>query len=142
MTSNLGSQAIQELGGRDDEEMRRRVMEAVKDHFRPEFLNRVDEMLIFHTLSLTQIKAIVEIQLKRVEKRLAERKLGLEVTEQAKEFLAREGYDPVFGARPLRRAIQRVLQDPLARRLLEHEFVEGDTVRVDAARGELILSKE
>ncbi len=142
MTSNLGSQAIQELGGRDDEEMRRRVMEAVKDHFRPEFLNRVDEMLIFHTLSLTQIKAIVEIQLKRVEKRLAERKLGLEVTEQAKEFLAREGYDPVFGARPLRRAIQRVLQDPLARRLLEHEFAEGDTVRVDAARGELILSKE
>ncbi len=141
MTSNLGSQAIQELGGRDDEEMRRRVMEAVRAHFRPEFLNRVDEMLIFHTLSLAQIKAIVEIQLKRVEKRLAERKLGLEVTEQAKEFLAREGYDPVFGARPLRRAIQRVLQDPLARRLLEHEFVEGDTVRVDAARGELILSK-
>jgi len=142
MTSNMGSQAIQELGGRDDEEMRRRVMEAVKAHFRPEFLNRVDEMLIFHTLSLAQIKAIVEIQLKRVEKRLAERKLGLEVTEQAKEFLAREGYDPVFGARPLRRAIQRVLQDPLARRLLEHEFTEGDTVRVDAARGELILSKE
>ena len=141
MTSNLGSQAIQELGGRDDEEMRRRVMEAVRANFRPEFLNRVDEMLIFHTLSLTQIKAIVEIQLKRVEKRLAERKLGLEVTEQAKEFLAREGYDPVFGARPLRRAIQRVLQDPLARRLLEHEFTEGDTVRVDAARGELILSK-
>ncbi|MBZ0160257.1 MAG: ATP-dependent chaperone ClpB [bacterium] len=142
MTSNLGSQAIQELGGRDDEEMRRRVMEAVRANFRPEFLNRVDEMLIFHTLSLTQIKAIVEIQLKRVGKRLAERKLTLEVTEQAKEFLAREGYDPAFGARPLKRAIQRVLQDPLARRLLEHEFTEGDTVKVDAARGELILSKE
>src|SRR5574337_582252 len=141
-TSNLGSQAIQELGGRDDEEMRRRVMEAVKAHFRPEFLNRVDEVLIFHTLSLAQIKAIVEIQLKRVAKRLAERKLTLEVTDQAKEFLAREGYDPVFGARPLRRAIQRVLQDPLARRLLEHEFAEGDTIKVDAARGELILSKE
>ncbi len=142
MTSNLGSQAIQELGGRDDEEMRRRVMEAVRASFRPEFLNRVDEMLIFHTLSLAQIKAIVEIQLKRVGKRLAERKLTLEVTEQAKEFLAREGYDPAFGARPLKRAIQRVLQDPLARRLLEHEFTEGDTVKVDAARGELILSKE
>ncbi|MDD5558557.1 ATP-dependent chaperone ClpB [Candidatus Methylomirabilis sp.] len=141
MTSNLGSQAIQELGGRDDEEMRRRVMEAVRANFRPEFLNRVDEMLIFHTLSLAQIKAIVEIQLKRVEKRLVERKLTLEVTDQAKEFLAKEGYDPVFGARPLRRAIQRALQDPLARRLLEHEFTEGDTVRVDAARGELILSK-
>jgi ATP-dependent Clp protease ATP-binding subunit ClpB len=142
MTSNLGSQVIQELGGRDDEEMRRRVLEAVRAHFRPEFLNRVDEVLIFHTLSVAQIKAIVEIQLKRVAKRLAERKLALEVTEQAKEFLAKEGYDPVFGARPLKRAIQRVLLDPLARRLLEHEFAEGDTVKVDAARGELILSKD
>lgn len=142
MTSNLGSQVIQELGGRDDEEMRRRVMEAVRIHFRPEFLNRVDEILIFHTLSLVQIKQIVEIQLKRVGKRLADRKLDLEVTDAAKDFLAKEGYDPVFGARPLRRAIQRVLLDPLARRLLEHEFAEGDTVRVDAARGELILSKD
>ncbi len=142
MTSNLGSQVIQELGGRDDEEMRRRVLEAVRTHFRPEFLNRVDEILIFHTLSLVQIKQIVEIQLKRVEKRLVERKLDLEVTDAAKDFLAKEGYDPVFGARPLRRAIQRVLLDPLARRLLEHEFAEGDTVRVDAARGELILSKD
>ncbi|MDE2485598.1 MAG: AAA family ATPase, partial [candidate division NC10 bacterium] len=142
MTSNLGSQVIQELGGRDDEEMRRRVLEAVRAHFRPEFLNRVDEILIFHTLSVAQIKAIVEIQLKRVAKRLAERKLDLEVTEPAKEFLAKEGYDPVFGARPLKRAIQRVLLDPLARRLLEHEFAEGDTVKVDAARGELILSKD
>src|SRR5574337_1079840 len=115
MTSNLGSQAIQELGGRDDEEMRRRVMEAVRAHFRPEFLNRVDEMLIFHTLSLAQIKAIVEIQLKRVEKRLAERKLTLEVTDQAKEFLAKDGYDPVFGARPLRRSEEHTseLQSPL-----------------------------
>ncbi|MCZ7624777.1 MAG: AAA family ATPase [Candidatus Methylomirabilis sp.] len=141
MTSNLGSPVIEELGGRDEEEMRRQVMEAVRVHFRPEFLNRVDEILIFHPLSLTQIKAIVEIQLKRVARRLAERKLDLEVTEPAKEFLANEGYDPVFGARPLKRAIQRVLLDPLARRLLEHEFAEGDTVRVDAARGELILSK-
>jgi ATP-dependent Clp protease ATP-binding subunit ClpB len=142
MTSNLGSQVIQELGGRDDEEMRRRVLEAVRTHFRPEFLNRVDEILIFHTLSLAQIKAIVEIQLRRVGKRLVERKLDLEVTDAAKDFLAKEGYDPVFGARPLRRAIQRALLDPLARRLLEHEFAEGDTVRVDAARGELILSKD
>lgn len=142
MTSNLGSQVIQELGGRDDEEMRRQVMEAARAHFRPEFLNRVDELLIFHTLSLAQIKAIVEIQLTRVAQRLTERKLTLAVTEPAKEFLAKEGYDPVFGARPLKRAIQRVLLDPLARRLLEHEFAEGDTVRVDASRGELILSKD
>jgi ATP-dependent Clp protease ATP-binding subunit ClpB len=141
MTSNLGSQVIQELGGRDDEKMRELVMEAVRAHFRPEFLNRVDETLIFHTLSLAQIKQIVEIQLKRLEKRLAEKKLSLAVTDKAKEFLAKEGYDPVFGARPLKRSIQRLLQDPLARRLLEREFTEGDTVKVDAARGELILTK-
>jgi len=141
MTSNLGSQVIQELGGRDDDKMRQLVMEAVRAHFRPEFLNRVDEILIFHTLSLAQIKQIVEIQLKRLESRLVEKKLGLKVTDKAKEFLAKEGYDPVFGARPLKRAIRRLLQDPLARRLLEREFAEGDTITVDAARGELILSK-
>jgi ATP-dependent Clp protease ATP-binding subunit ClpB len=141
MTSNLGSQVIQELGGRDDDKMRQMVMEAVRAHFRPEFLNRVDEILIFHTLSLAQIKQIVEIQLRRLQRRLAERKLGLNVTDKAKEFLAKEGYDPVFGARPLKRAIQRLLQDPLARRLLEREFAEGDTITVDAARGELIVSK-
>ncbi len=141
MTSNLGSQVIQELAGRDDDKMKQLVMEAARAHFRPEFLNRVDEILIFHTLSLSQIKQIVEIQLKRLEKRLAEKKLSLEVTDKAKEFLAKEGYDPVFGARPLKRTIQRLLQDPLARRLLEREFAEGDTVRVDASRGELILSK-
>ena len=141
MTSNLGSQVIQELGGGDDEKMRQMVMEAVRAHFRPEFLNRVDEILIFHTLSLAQIKQIVEIQLRRLQRRLAERKLGLNVTDKAKEFLAKEGYDPVFGARPLKRAIQRLLQDPLARRLLEREFAEGDTITVDAARGELIVSK-
>jgi ATP-dependent Clp protease ATP-binding subunit ClpB len=141
MTSNLGSQVIQELGGRDDDKMRQMVMEAVRAHFRPEFLNRVDEILIFHTLSLAQIKQIVEIQLRRLQRRLAERKLGLNVTDKAKEFLAKEGYDPVFGARPLKRAIRRLLQDPLARRLLEREFAEGDTITVDAARGELIISK-
>ena len=142
MTSNLGSQVIQELGGRDDDKMRQMVMEAVRAHFRPEFLNRVDEILIFHTLSLAQIKQIVEIQLRRLQRRLAERKLGLNVTDKAKEFLAKEGYDPVFGARPLKRAIRRLLQDPLARRLLEREFAEGDTITVDAARGELIASKD
>jgi ATP-dependent Clp protease ATP-binding subunit ClpB len=141
MTSNLGSQVIQELAGRDDDKMKQLIMEAVRAHFRPEFLNRVDEILIFHTLSLSQIKQIVEIQLKRLEKRLAEKKLGLEVTDKAKEFLAKEGYDPVFGARPLKRTIQRLLQDPLARRLLEREFTEGDTIKADAARGELVLSK-
>jgi ATP-dependent Clp protease ATP-binding subunit ClpB len=141
MTSNLGSQFIQELGGQDDERMRELVMEAVRTHFRPEFLNRVDEILIFHTLSLGQIKQIVEIQLRRLEKRLAEKNLSLVVTDGAKEALAKDGYDPVFGARPLKRAIQRLLQDPLARRILAHEFVEGDTITVDALRGELVLTK-
>ncbi|MBI3781548.1 MAG: ATP-dependent chaperone ClpB, partial [candidate division NC10 bacterium] len=141
MTSNLGSQVVQELAGRDDDKMKQLIMEAVRAHFRPEFLNRVDEILIFHTLSLSQIKQIVEIQLKRLEKRLAEKKLSLEVTDKAKEFLAKEGYDPVFGARPLKRTIQRLLQDPLARRLLEREFTEGDTIKADAARGELVLTK-
>ncbi len=141
MTSNLGGQLIQELGGRDDDKMREAVMEAVRAHFRPEFLNRVDEVLIFHTLSMAQIKQIVEIQLRRLEKRLGEKKLSLAVTDKAKEFLAREGYNPVFGARPLKRAIQRLLQDPLARRLLEREFVEGDAIKVDASRGEIVLTK-
>jgi ATP-dependent Clp protease ATP-binding subunit ClpB len=141
MTSNLGSQVIQELGGQDDERMRQLVMEAVRAHFRPEFLNRVDEILIFHTLSFAHIKQIVGIQLRRLEQRLADKKLSLVVTDQAREILAREGYDPVFGARPLKRAIQRLLQDPLARRVLEGEFVEGDTIRVDGARGELVFTK-
>ncbi|MCX8117288.1 MAG: ATP-dependent chaperone ClpB [Desulfobacterota bacterium] len=141
MTSNIGSQWIVDLGEKDYEEMKRRVMEAVRSHFKPEFLNRIDELVIFRSLGMEEIKAIVEIQIKRLEKRLAEKKIGLEVTEKAKEYLAKEGFDPSYGARPLKRVIQKEIQDRLALKLLEGRFKEGDTAVVDfdSRRGELVF---
>jgi len=141
MTSNLGSHFIRELAGKDDAAMRAQVMEALKAAFRPEFLNRIDEVIIFNTLSRRDLERIVEIQLKRLQQRLADRKLTLTVSDQAKALLAREGFDPVYGARPLKRTIQRLLQDPLARRLLEGQFHEGDTVRVELQGGEITFSR-
>jgi ATP-dependent Clp protease ATP-binding subunit ClpB len=142
MTSNIGSQWIQDLGAKDYEEMRRRVLEALRAHFKPEFLNRVDDVIIFHSLTLENIKAIVEIQLRNLKKRLADRKITLSLTDRAKEFLAKEGFDPVYGARPLKRAIQRFLQDPLALKILQGEFSEGDTVEADVSlKNELVFSK-
>jgi ATP-dependent Clp protease ATP-binding subunit ClpB len=141
MTSNIGSQWITELGGMDSEEMRRRVTEALRAHFRPEFLNRVDEVVIFESLTRDQIAAIVEIQLRGLRKRLDDRRIGLELTGAAKQLLAEEGYDPIYGARPLKRTIQRRLLDPLAQRLLRGEFHEGDTVQVDAHGGEIIFRR-
>jgi len=132
MTSNIGSQWIQDLGAREHEEMRRRVLEALRTQFKPEFLNRVDDVVIFHALSVENIKEIVEIQLRNLRKRLAERKMDLRLSERAKQILAKEGFDPVYGARPLKRAIQRLIQDPLALKILEGEFSEGDTIEVDA----------
>jgi len=131
MTSNIGSQWIVDLGAKDYEEMRRRVMDAVKAHFKPEFLNRIDELIIFHGLGLEEIKAIVEIQVKKLEQRLLERRLQLKMTENAKEWLAKEGFDPAYGARPLKRVIQKEIQDQLAMKILEGKFKEGDTVTVD-----------
>ncbi|MBI5966668.1 MAG: ATP-dependent chaperone ClpB [Deltaproteobacteria bacterium] len=143
MTSNIGSQWIQDLGANEHEEMRRRVLEALRAHFKPEFLNRVDDVVIFHALTVENIKEIVEIQLKNLRKRLAERKMDLHLTERPKEILAKEGFDPVYGARPLKRAIQRLIQDPLALKVLEGEFSEGDTIEVDAGPGnELIFAKK
>jgi ATP-dependent Clp protease ATP-binding subunit ClpB len=141
MTSNIGSQWIVDLGEKDYEEMRRRVMEAVKAQFKPEFLNRIDELLIFHSLGIEEIKAIVEIQVKKLEKRLLERRIGLKMTEKAKEFLSKEGFDPAYGARPLKRVIQKEIQDRLAVRILEGKFKEGDTVTVDmeSTKGELVF---
>jgi ATP-dependent Clp protease ATP-binding subunit ClpB len=141
MTSNIGSQWIVDLGEKDYEEMRRRVMEAVKAQFKPEFLNRIDELVIFHSLGIEEIKAIVEIQVKKLEKRLLERRIGLKMTEKAKEFLAKEGFDPAYGARPLKRVIQKEIQDKLAIRILEGKFKEGDTVTVDmeSRKGELVF---
>ncbi|MDI7258413.1 MAG: ATP-dependent chaperone ClpB [Thermodesulfobacteriota bacterium] len=131
MTSNIGSQWIVDLGEKDYEEMRRRVMDAVRTQFKPEFLNRIDELVIFHSLGIEEITAIVEIQAKKLEKRLLERRIQLKMTEKAKGFLAKEGFDPAYGARPLKRVIQKEIQDRLALKILEGKFKEGDTVTVD-----------
>jgi ATP-dependent Clp protease ATP-binding subunit ClpB len=139
MTSNIGSQWIMDLGEKDYEEMRRRVMDAVKAHFKPEFLNRIDELIIFHGLGLEQIKAIVEIQVKKLEQRLLERRIQLKMTEKAKEWLAKEGFDPAYGARPLKRVIQKEIQDKLAMKILEGKFKEGSIITADTndRKGEL-----
>jgi ATP-dependent Clp protease ATP-binding subunit ClpB len=141
MTSNLGSDLIREYA-HDEARMREAVMAALRQAFRPEFLNRVDDVIIFHPLSKEQLRGIVEIQLRGLRNRLAERDLKLEVSPAAMDFLAEQGYDPVFGARPLKRTIQRLLQDPLAMRILEGEFRDGDTIRVDIRDGELQLIRE
>src|SRR5882762_508752 len=141
MTSNLGSQAIQEMSGQDFERVRNAVMAVLRDHFRPEFLNRIDEVIVFKPLTEDQLIVIVDIQLKRLENRLAERRVQLVVTDAARKLLAQRGWDPVYGARPLKRAIQRLVQDPLAMMLLEGKFSEGDTVTVDAKGGELTFTK-
>jgi ATP-dependent Clp protease ATP-binding subunit ClpB len=143
MTSNLGSQVIQELSqqGRDFETMRDAVMSVLREHFRPEFLNRVDDVIVFRPLSKDQLTKIVDIQLASLEKRLAERKITLQVTDSARELLAERGWDPVYGARPLKRAIQRLVQDPLAMRLLDGEFSAGDTVKVEVADGDLVFRR-
>jgi ATP-dependent Clp protease ATP-binding subunit ClpB len=131
MTSNIGSQWIMDLGEKDYNEMRTRVMEAVKAHFKPEFLNRIDELIIFHSLGLEQIKAIVEIQIKKLEQRLLEKRIQLKMTEKAKKWLAKGGFDPAYGARPLKRVIQKEIQDKLAMKILEGEFKEGTTITAD-----------
>jgi ATP-dependent Clp protease ATP-binding subunit ClpB len=118
------------------------VWEALRGHFRPEFLNRVDEVIIFNALGRAQIKHIVDIQMQGLEKRLAERGITLELSDAAKEAVAEEGYDPVYGARPLKRAIQTMISDPLARKVLSGEYAEGDVVRVDVGHeGQLLFKK-
>ncbi|MBX5490713.1 MAG: ATP-dependent chaperone ClpB [Chloroflexi bacterium] len=141
MTSNLGSQWITEPGI-SWETIRARVMEAVRAHFRPELLNRIDEIVIFRPLGLDQIKQIVDIQLAGLRKRLADRKITLELTEPAKEFLAREGFDPVYGARPLKRVLQKEVVQPLAMKLLAGDFRDGDTVVVDLAGGQITFRRK
>ena len=118
-----------------------RSVDALRDTFRPEFLNRIDEIVEFHALSRDQLGSIVELQLARLRDRLAERGLSLELTDAAKETVSEAGWDPTYGARPLKRAIQRLIENPLALRLLEGEFDEGDTVRVDVKDGELVFEK-
>ena len=145
MTSNLGSQFIAESQGQGDvaEGTRRQVMEALRSHFRPEFLNRIDDIIFFHALGKAHMKQIIDIQVSGLMKRLEERKIHVDLTEAAKERLVDEGYDPIYGARPLKRTLQRRVLDPLAMRVLEGAFVEGDTIAVDASTGDgpLVFAK-
>ena len=136
MTSNLGSHLIQEMNGGDYEAMKLAVMEVVSAHFRPEFINRIDETVVFHALGKEHMQGIANIQLQRLRKRLAERDLGLDISPAALAQLVEVGYDPVFGARPLKRAIQTHLENPLAQRILAGDFVPGSTVHVDYQEGE------
>ena len=145
MTSNLGSHQIQELSGDDSPEaytqMKAAVMGVVQAHFRPEFINRLDDIVVFHPLDKAQIKQIARIQLRGLEKRLGERNLKLEVSDKALELLGNVGFDPVYGARPLRRAVQSQIENPLAQKILAGDFVGGDTVKVDAEGGQLVFAK-
>jgi ATP-dependent Clp protease ATP-binding subunit ClpB len=142
MTSNLGSQFIAEHTGDLSEGVRRQVTEALRQHFRPEFLNRVDEIIFFHALGIEHMKAIVDIQIRGLLRRLEDRKIHVELTSAAKDFIVSEGYDPMYGARPLKRTIQRRVLDPLALRVLEGEFREGDRVVVDAGDNELTFVRQ
>ncbi|MUL37991.1 ATP-dependent chaperone ClpB [Gloeocapsopsis dulcis] len=143
MTSNIGSQYILDIAGDDSryEEMRSRVMDAMRNSFRPEFLNRIDEIIIFHTLQKAELRHIVQLQVQRLEKRLAERKMSLKLSDAALDFLAEVGYDPVFGARPLKRAIQRELETQIAKSILRGEFNDGDTIYVDVENERLAFKR-
>ena len=141
LTSNLGSQYLSNMT--DDQQVsdvEPQVMDVVRGHFRPEFLNRLDEIILFHRLSQADMAPIVELQVARVQKLLADRKIELELTDAAKRWLGRVGYDPVYGARPLKRAVQRYVQDPLAERLLQGDIPDGSTVRIDEGDGQLSIT--
>jgi len=139
MTSNVGTQWIQELGDTNSPEMEKRVMDALRSTFKPEFLNRIDEIVIFNSLGPEEIKKIVEIQMGLLAKRLEASKITLELTDKAKEFLANSGFDPVYGARPLKRTIQHLVQDPLAMKILDGSVKEGDHLRMDVRDGNLVF---
>ncbi|HBM44210.1 MAG TPA: type VI secretion system ATPase TssH, partial [Halomonas sp.] len=142
MTSNMGSDIIQRMGGDDNdyELMKNAVMEVVGNHFRPELINRIDEVVVFHALGQEQIQAIAGIQLERLKGRLAEHDLSLEISDDAMAQLAVVGFDPVFGARPLKRAIQSRIENPLAQNLLAGKYAPGDTIHISANEGELVFS--
>ncbi|MFH0903639.1 MAG: AAA family ATPase, partial [Methanobacteriota archaeon] len=140
MTSNIGSQWIFELGDKEDE-MKEKVMELVHNQFKPEFLNRLDEIIIFHSLKLPEIMKIVDIQFGILGKRLSERKITISLTQKARDFVAKAGYDPLYGARPIKRTIQHRILDPLAMKILNKEFTEGDTVEIDVKKDEIAFKK-
>ncbi len=141
LTSNIGSQSILDLGGDDSQhsEMERRVNDALRAHFRPEFLNRLDETIIFHSLRREELHRIVNLQVERLRQRLSDRKLGLSISDGATDWLANAGYDPVYGARPLKRAIQRELETPIAKAILAGRFSDGTTVQVEVDQERLVL---
>jgi ATP-dependent Clp protease ATP-binding subunit ClpB len=140
MTSNLGSEYLVSLGeDQDVDVVRSQVMNVVRNHFRPEFLNRLDEIILFHRLKREHMGAIVDIQFERLQKLLADRKITLILTDQARNWLAERGYDPAYGARPLKRVIQKSLQDPLAEEILAGNIKDGETVDVAVGKDELIL---
>jgi ATP-dependent Clp protease ATP-binding subunit ClpB len=142
MTSNLGSDRIQELAGEANYDgMKNAVMEVVGSHFRPEFINRIDESVVFHPLGRSQIRAITTIQVDILRKRLQEREIEFQVSDAALDKLGEAGFDPVYGARPLKRAIQQRLENSLAQDLLAGKFLPGETVCIDVEEGELTFSK-
>jgi ATP-dependent Clp protease ATP-binding subunit ClpB len=141
MTSNLGSHLIMQMAGQDTELIREAVWAEVKQHFRPEFLNRIDETVVFHALDRTNIEAIAKIQLKVLEARMEKMDMKLEVSPQALAELAKAGFDPVFGARPLKRAIQQHIENPVARLILEGKFGPKDVVPVDVHEGEFVFER-
>ena len=138
MTSNVATPVIQELSGKELED---KVMEALKARLRPEFLNRIDETIIFNPLGMDEIKMIVDIQMRYLQDRLAEKKLTISVSESVKELIASKGFDPVFGARPVKRTIQRLIEDPLSTKILNGEFNEGDTIKADVLDGTIVFSR-
>lgn len=143
MTSNLGSHKIQEMAGDEYEEIKSAVMDSVSQHFRPEFINRIDEIVVFHPLGQAQMAGIAEIQLQRLRDRLRERELDIELSDDAMSQLVNVGYDPVYGARPLKRAIQQEIENPLSLKLLAGDFVAGDIINVlvDESTGKLKFEK-
>jgi ATP-dependent Clp protease ATP-binding subunit ClpB len=143
MTSNLGSQVIQDMAGEGNyQRMKSSVMEIVQQHFRPEFINRVDEIVVFHSLGREQIRSIVDIQLGRLRQRLAERDITLRLDDDARDKIGEAGFDTVYGARPLKRAIQSQIENPLAQRILKGDFIAGDRVIAKLKRDALVFEKE
>jgi ATP-dependent Clp protease ATP-binding subunit ClpB len=141
MTSNLGSQMIQQMSGDDYQIVKLAVLGEVKAHFRPEFVNRIDEIVVFHALDQKHINSIARLQIGLLEKRLAKMEIRLEIADAALDRIALAGFDPVYGARPLKRAIQSELENPLARQILEGAFAAGDTIRVEVVKGALRFNK-
>jgi ATP-dependent Clp protease ATP-binding subunit ClpB len=141
MTSNVGSSALFDLAGSDPERARKEAMEALRQAFRPEFINRIDDIVVFHPLGTEQIRKIVDIQLTYLRKRLQDRNLDIVLDEAARDLLGEAGFDPVYGARPLKRAIQQQIENPLAQHILRGDFTPGNTVRVSVRDGRLAFTR-